>query len=298
MYRIAVVGLLTLDTNIFRNRTIKRIGGPPYYISKVLKNLDVSIIIVSRIGEDFPESYLDDICSDDIECIINKARHRNIHFKNIYLDNERIQYIDGGGYEIDYSFIEALPNKLDYIIISPVFHEINPMIISKLIEKYNVAIDPQGLVRSVSKDGKVVYKSIDLDLFKGIHIIKPSLEEFRVLIDDIEELNYLRRIIKGFITITNGVEGAYLILDKYYYIPAYKVYNVDTTGAGDMYLASLVYGILKFSDPIQASSYASSLTSLMLESSALDRSELYIRMNRIRDQVHSIDLNKIKYLLR
>jgi len=298
MYKIAVIGLLTLDTNIVRGKSIKRVGGPPYYISKIFKNLDVSTIIVSRVGEDFPSNYIEDICSENVECIIDRVKHRNIHFKNIYVDNERVQYVDGGGYEIDSSFIEVLPSKLDYMIISPVFNEINVNILPKLTEKYNVAMDPQGLVRSVSKDGMIVYKRVKLDLFKGIYIMKPSIEEFKILVSSIEEFNYLRRIVKDFITITNGVEGAYLILDNYYYVPAYKIYNIDTTGAGDMYLASLVYGILKYSDPIYASSYASSLTSLMLKSDVLDRGELYIRLNKIYNQIHPIDLNKIEYLLR
>ncbi len=59
-------------------------------------------------------------------------------------------------------------------------------------------------------------------------------------------INVLAELCPGEITITQGIKGSLgFDREEYHYQPAYRVTNVDTTGAGDSFHAGYLYGLLK-----------------------------------------------------
>ncbi len=60
------------------------------------------------------------------------------------------------------------------------------------------------------------------------------------------------------VVVTRGALGSVVLFDgKKYNIPAYKVQAIDSTGAGDMYAAGFLWGIIKLNDAEKAGNLAS-----------------------------------------
>jgi sulfofructose kinase len=59
-------------------------------------------------------------------------------------------------------------------------------------------------------------------------------------------LRKLRRLNPGVLCATMGEEGAAALEgDRFYHVPAFKVFAVDTTGAGDTFRAGFIFGLLQ-----------------------------------------------------
>ena len=69
------------------------------------------------------------------------------------------------------------------------------------------------------------------------------------------------------ICVTLGAHGALLLLDnKWYDHDGYAVEVVNTVGAGDSFLASLIHGLLNNHDPKEAMDFACAIGSLVAKS--------------------------------
>jgi len=82
-----------------------------------------------------------------------------------------------------------------------------------------------------------------------VDFFSPNLEEARIItgLDDPKlSVKKLGKICKVFSTVTMGEKGAYISDgENVVYLPSLKIDTVDTTGAGDGFLAGLIYGFLK-----------------------------------------------------
>lgn len=70
--------------------------------------------------------------------------------------------------------------------------------------------------------------------------------DFTGIDDPLESLLALRKYCDGFIAVTLGAQGAMAVVgDECLRFPAFKVHAVDTTGAGDIFHGSFIYGLLQ-----------------------------------------------------
>jgi sulfofructose kinase len=70
--------------------------------------------------------------------------------------------------------------------------------------------------------------------------------DFTGIDDPLESLLELRKYCDGFIAVTMGAQGAMAIVgEECLRFPAFKVHAVDTTGAGDIFHGSFIYGLLQ-----------------------------------------------------
>jgi len=287
MKKILIVGNFTKDIIYYGNYYKESIGGPPHYISRVLQDYnDVKIIILSSIGRDFPSGYIDKLCTRNIECIIERHSLPNIVFKNIYENDKRIQILEGGEYKIRYENIESV-GDVDFAIVSPVYNEIDYSFLEDIRSRYKSAVDPQGFLRKRSIGNFIKLVKSSPIYFSKIDILKPSREEFRVLTDNYTDINSIRSFAESII-VTDGVRGSYLLGHDIYHIPAYIIRDVDSTGAGDMYLGLLVYHILKGFELIEACIHSTAIVSLYLEG-------LSLRSNIVEERVYNIS-DRVKIL--
>ena len=91
------------------------------------------------------------------------------------------------------------------------------------------------------------------------YYLKVKLNENELL----ERIFDLRKKVKHGIVLTLGSKGSYYVSDKLTFIPIVKTEAVDTTGAGDSYIGSFVYGIFNGYSPTKAcemGAYSSSKT--------------------------------------
>lgn len=271
---ISVIGGLTIDHNVYGCDEFRKIGGPPYYISRVLSQLAIETNIFSAVGADFAEEHLIQLCSQGFtKCYIKRVKGNNILFKNIYSDEyTRTQYAYHTDYTIDLSEgdMEVILSGL-YAVISPVFHEVDIDLIKTLrkhSDRIKIAVDPQGFVRDLGVGNKVLLRKVPIECFRGVDVLKLSVEELSALVDkDPALLSELLSEIRGFISVTMGRRGSAVISEgTLYFIPSYPVKKViDPTGAGDVYLAGLVYGDILGLSAIESSVLASAVASAFLE---------------------------------
>jgi sulfofructose kinase len=118
--------------------------------------------------------------------------------------------------------------------------------------------DPQAALRAATwaqEEGIPVV--IDLDkVVPRCHELLPLIDFLIVssnfpkdmtgINDPIQSLSALTAYCSGFIAVTLGSEGAMAIVgDSCIRFPAYNVHPIDTTGAGDIFHAAFIYGLLQ-----------------------------------------------------
>jgi sugar/nucleoside kinase (ribokinase family) len=100
----------------------------------------------------------------------------------------------------------------------------------------------------VSIDLDIVVESCE-DLIRNVDFLIASSDfpyEFTGISDPVKSIPRLRDYCSGFIAVTLGSGGATaLVGDRCINFPALRVQAVDTTGAGDIFHAAFIYGVLR-----------------------------------------------------
>jgi sugar/nucleoside kinase (ribokinase family) len=300
--KTAVVGGFTLDTNEYRGVVKEGVGGPPHYISGVFIGSGVELLIFSTVGRDFPRDYLERLCSHrEITCLINRVDHPNIRFRNIYLDGyTRIQYAESPGYIVELERASSLLRDTNYIIVSPVLNEVPLDILPYLKNLGRLAVDPQGFLRSRGEDNRVRMDRLDISVFGDPHILKASIDELPFIDGGMDILMGNRDTGIEMFIVTLGEAGSIIHVEgDPYHIPAYPVgEEFDPTGAGDVFLGSLVIGLLTGYHGIDAAVYATAYTSIFLSSIESTRDEINRRMEFIWRRVRKLDSGEAVKLVR
>lgn len=108
-------------------------------------------------------------------------------------------------------------------------------------------------------------------VFQGIHTLIPNETELAILTnkptstyDQITEAaKYLKSIGVEEVIVTMGSQGSYIITDKYKaHIPSEKVDVVDTTAAGDSYIAAYAVGRTNGLSSLEAAKFATKVAAI------------------------------------
>ncbi|MEM3507019.1 MAG: PfkB family carbohydrate kinase [Candidatus Bathyarchaeia archaeon] len=67
------------------------------------------------------------------------------------------------------------------------------------------------------------------------------------------------------IALTLGEKGSIVFKEDYYEIPAYKVKEIDPTGAGDVYATAFIIKYFETKDALTSGLFASALASFVVE---------------------------------
>ncbi|MFX0162194.1 MAG: carbohydrate kinase family protein [Candidatus Hodarchaeota archaeon] len=298
MFDIVIMGHLCLDivhyeeTNKLKERTIKEkneektlfLGGPPAYAGLTTVKLGASVGIVSVVGKDFPEEYLQFLTSKNIDINgVNRRGARSTKFVHRYSWNkERFSKLITTADKITKKDVPEKYFKAKSFLISPVMHEISPYFIIWLRETVGkrplIGVDPQGFLRTINPDGTVYLEyGIDFDeIMRYADILSPSEEEAFAIANikrnNLDELiKFFKKKEKGIFLITRGSKGSIVIDIKerkktVFKIPPCKPKKVvDTTGAGDAFLAAFIIKHLWSEDVLQSTRFASAATSFLIE---------------------------------
>ncbi len=298
MFDIVIVGNLCLDivhnegANKLKERTIMEknvekklfLGGSPAYAGLSAAKLGASVGIVSVVGKDFPDEYLHFLDSKNID--IRGANRRGEYstrfFHRCTRNEERFSKLITKADKITKKNVPETYFKAKSFLISPVMHEISPDFISWLRETVGkgplIGVDPQGFLRMIKPDG-TIYLECGTN-FDGImcyaDILSPSEEEAFAIANmkrnNLDALiNFFKKKEKGIFLITRGSKGSIVIDIKegkktVFKIPPCKPKKViDTTGAGDAFLAAFIVKHLWSEDVLQSARFASAATSFLIE---------------------------------
>lgn len=247
-----IVGHLVRDILITGSGTEHRIGGGAYYSAMALSRF-CEVEVLTSVGEDFPESWLEELKKAGIVLHTVPSESSTSY---------RLRYLDGNTRELSLLSVaeritEVPRGNYDIIILNPVAGEITPETVALAKRRGDfVVADVQGFIR-LPRPGKLKLTEIDGGIFNGLNVLHA----------DVSEVQFVRNLDPNkmeALIISNGADAgqAWFKGRKYSYIPA-KVVVEESTGAGDVFLAAFSY-FYKKCPFIQALKRVNAFTALFL----------------------------------
>ena len=258
--KIAVFSHSTIDSIKLGDSITDRPGGPACYCSITAKKLKFDTQLYTKFGNDFPKDIL---LKNNIKFENAISEQLTTRFKITLNNDDRTLFLSNECAPIEYS-----TNDADGVIISPVFHEISNEVYEKILHDSNfIFLDPQGFLRRIDSDRKIILEKTDIDLSK-ISAIKTSPDEIFALTNNtgIDAMKILQS--KGIenVILTNKRDISVLVEDKLYSITLPNLELFDTTGIGDIFSSTFCCTMLKEKDFFWALCFAGGAAQAAIES--------------------------------
>ncbi len=261
--KAVVAGHVAIDNVITVEGEALSLGGPPSYICSISKALDLDIKIITRIGNDFPGNYVEEFKKWGFDITKWICGHPTTRFVLDYTSNPRKMSIDAVCEPITF------PNQhYDSILFSPIVGEITKEQVQSINSDF-IALDPQGMIREVNPLGEVILKLWTPETLEDIDLFKTSDEEHAYITGEQNPERSLKLLSKKGVkvaVITQGSMGSLVKSgDAVIRIPVYPSKILDTTGAGDCYLAGASSILIDGGSVEWACAYGSALSSAIIE---------------------------------
>ena len=256
--------------------THKKIGGAPLNVALRMNFLGVETAMISRVGEDENgEDILSFLSSQEITTdLIQVTKEYKTGAVNVMI-NEK------GNASYDILYPSAWDKIVETEIMNKVISEADVFVFGSLICR-----DEVSRITLLNLLDKAKYKVLDANLrapyytteilnnlMQKADFIKLNDEELREISRELgSPYNSFEQNIKFIaektntkqVCVTKGEFGAVLYYnDKFYYNSGYFVKVVDTVGAGDSFLASLLIRLLRGKSPQKALNYACAVGALV-----------------------------------
>jgi sugar/nucleoside kinase (ribokinase family) len=240
------------------------------------KKLGLSKVgLIGCIGQDFAERFHRDMKNYGIEASMDTTENQTGGFHLIYdnTGNRTLDVLGVAGRITAKNFPEEFLDS-SFFLIGPILGEVDLELIEFIRSSSSgkLFLDPQGLVRMVGDDNRVIYKC-DRNDFKRItrlaDFVKPNEHESETITNEKDPVLGLRRLreFQARVPIVTLAERGSLLLDgdRLYRIPAYGTHAIDPTGAGDVYAGSFVTEYMRSGSIVEAALFASAAASIMVE---------------------------------
>ena len=232
---ILVVGNTAYDILICKHHPIMQcLGGSAPYISNVLKGLDIPYLTISNVGEDF--KYFSQ-CAFTPKVIDKNFTTTFVNYTSFIPRKQKVLKKCAPIFSTDIKVTS------DIALICGIIGEILPETIEAVRSKSKILIgDIQGLIRMTTTSNKVTHTHIRNTLNSNsiflFDFIKISEEELEFV--DLKTLTDAG--VKALVT--KGDKGCELFTStSHIHIPAFPTQPLDSTGAGDCFLAGFAAGI-------------------------------------------------------
>jgi sugar/nucleoside kinase (ribokinase family) len=225
------------------------LGGGVSYGSIVLTSLGYDCKPVTRAGRDFPREFRALLCEHakfDISSSIVK-KFKTTKYRIDRTQEPRKMWLISRCKQLQFSdFVDKFTgSRDDCAVLNPVAGEISLKVLAKIKSKWpaKLFLDSQGFVRKLRVGSQVsMHSRMDASALSGVFALKADMEELRAWTGENEKQAAIRRLSKfvKVLLVTSGRGGADLFQDSKLVFsatpPTVKV--GDTTGAGDILLAS------------------------------------------------------------
>lgn len=301
MSKLLIVGTVAFDAiETPFGKTDKILGGAGTYIGLSAANFDIDSAVVSVVGDDFPQEYLD-------------------LMKNNKIDIEGIEVVEGGKtffwsgrYHNDLNSRDTLDTQLN------VLADFNPVVPNNYKDAEYVMLGnlhplvQLSVLEQVENPKLVVLDTMnfwmdntpeDLDkVIAKVDVITINDEEARQLSGEYSLVKAARKIAEmgpKYIVIKKGEHGALLFHeDQIFHAPALPLEEVfDPTGAGDTFAGGFIGYLAKtndisFENMKNAVIYGSNLASFCVEKFGTERMQKLSR-EEVNERLH--DFKKLTH---
>ena len=261
-----------------------------------LARLGRRVTLRGAVGDDFADRFRHDMIRYGIDAGLVPSKETG-GFSLIYYDDFGNRHLDLLGRADPIPTVgDALLRQAEAVLVGPILKEISFHLIRDIRRRFDGLFfcDPQGLLRGVGADGRIFHEKPDgiEDILGLFDIVKPNELEGKVLtgIDCRRDPFEAARIIKNWgpkIVVVTLAELGSVIYDghRFYEIPPYPVDLVDSTGAGDTYMAGFVHAWLNGESLRGCGTFASCVSSLMIEQVGPD---FRLDENTVRERQNSL----------
>ncbi|MGI0104979.1 PfkB family carbohydrate kinase [Salinimicrobium sp. WS361] len=280
MNKLLIVGTVAFDAiETPFGKTDKILGGAATYIGLSAAQFDIKSAIVSVVGEDFPQEYLD------------LLKNRNIDLSGTEIIKGGKTFFWSGKYHNDLNSRDTLDTQLNVLAdFQPVVPEdfkspdvvmlgnLHPLVQLSVLEQIErpklVVLDTMNFWMDNTWDDlmKVIEK---------VDVLTINDEEARQLTDEYSLVKAARKIAKmgpKYVVIKKGEHGALLFHnEQIFFAPALPLEEVfDPTGAGDTFAGGFTgylahTGDISFKNMKNAVIYGSNLASFCVEKFGTER---------------------------
>ncbi|MEM0382366.1 MAG: PfkB family carbohydrate kinase [Nitrososphaerota archaeon] len=248
--RVGVVGHVVIDEVVWTGGRRVSPGGVPTYAGIAISSLGHEALAVSSIGPD-GVWVLDRLRELGIDTGRVKVVEgcETTRFRIERLNEERRMWVPARCVDIG---LEQLEVDADALYLGPVIGEVSLEVVRAAVERFRmVALDPQGLMRTLGPGNQVHLKPINLEPLRGVSLLRLSEEEYRCLgYQTPREAAVKLSGMLGCDVLASSVSegiwvcGGGLVLRAS--VRADRV--VDTVGAGDVVGGAYLVGLLEAGD--------------------------------------------------
>ena len=291
MSKLVIVGTLAFDAiETPLGKTDKILGGAATFIGLSASQFDIDCAVVSLVGGDFPQEYLDLLSS------------KNINVSGVEIVKKGKTFFWSGKYHNDMNTRDTLVTELntlaDFNPVVPANYRdsgvvmlgnLHPIVQSSVLNQ--MTVKPKLVILDTMNFWMNSALSDLHDVIKRIDVITINDEEARQLTGEYSLVVAARKIHEmgpKYVVIKKGEHGALLFhYDNVFYAPALPLEEVfDPTGAGDTFAGGFAGYIAKtgdtsFENMKNAVIYGSTLASFCVEKFGTERME-----NLTHDEVH------------
>jgi len=275
MYDIAILGHIVIDEikrGSYRSRSV---GGAATYSTLAAKTYGAKALLVSKIGEDFPEDLLYFLIKREVDLTcVKRVLTPTTKFKLIYENDKRTLFLMDRCEPILPDDLCKPCLKAKTFHIGSVIDEI-PFSTLKKIQSKNkyISLDVQGYVRKIDETGKVILAEWNEaeDFLKFVNVVHADIYEAKVIAKTDTPSKSAKIFVEmgaDIALVTLGEKGSYIgTREGVFYVPAVKPSKIiDSTGAGDVYtvIFTLEYQVSR--DVKWAAAVASAAASFVVES--------------------------------
>jgi sugar/nucleoside kinase (ribokinase family) len=245
---IGIAGSTTIDKIVAEDQICSKLGGVTTYAGITYRRHGIPVLIASNLAErDF--KIKKKLESTKIE-VFSEATDQTTSFVNFIQGSRRSQELLQQACPIEAKQIQAMIPRVDGLHLGPLHPlDIDPAVLS-LLRKSSLPIflDVQGYTRMI-RDRKV-YPEVSNHLTEGLktaQIIKANGTEYRTILDfyQLDLTDLMKRFNIKESVVTLGKNGGFVETQNgagINYVADPVKFQVDPTGAGDVFFAAYIVG--------------------------------------------------------
>ena len=275
---LVVVGHIINETIQYSDRTVTPVlGSPAAYSSVVASKLGIRTGLVTKIGKDWPDEFLNAIKDAGVDMRGVKITGRSTRNLLVYdkSGNKKVRYLA----KAPSIYVSDIPKeylKASIIYICPMDFEVSLQTVRRLhaLGK-KLAVDLMGYGGATSsshpnREERQNRRALK-KLVRYFHIVRASIEDCEYFFEEVsqkeEEIAHLFTEWGANIgIITLGERGSIIVTkEREFRVPVFPAKVKDSTGAGDSYSAGFLVEYLRTKNPHQSALFAAATASLVIE---------------------------------